>query len=659
MPSRSSAYYSAAIEQFLVATDHEVAGALAAPHALALTPEQLAAWRLQFEPLRHALHGVPGWLHLEFDIPRLGRRVDAVLISGPAIVPIEFKVGAKAFDRDAYEQTWDYGLDLKNFHAPSHGAPIFPVLCATEALDRDVRWRPAHPDGVRPPFRCNASSLGDAIRLALTLAEGDALDGAKWSEGVYAPTPTIIEAARALYGRHTVHDITRSDAGARNLAETAEAVEQIIADARARRRKAIIFVTGVPGAGKTLVGLNVATRHSVQEDATHAVFLSGNGPLVSVLREALAKDEHARKKAAGEATRLGTARSAVKAFIQNVHHFRDDHLRDTSAAPVDHVVVFDEAQRAWDQQMLARFMKTKKGQPNFVDSEPTVLLRAMDRHEDWAVVVCLVGGGQEINTGEAGISEWIASVRDVYSTWDVHASPELSDTEYAAQETLTSLGTSRTHFAPSLHLSTSMRSFRAERVSQFVKVLLDGNAVVGRELLGDVLKRYPVVLSRSLRDARRWLRRHRRGTERIGVVASSSAERLKPHAIDIRVKVNPVHWFLAEPSDTRASSYLEDAATEFQVQGLELDWTCVTWDADLRWNGDGWTHHRFRGKRWESVRNPARQRYLLNAYRVLLTRARQGMVLFVPKGSRRDRTRPPAFYDGTYEYLRALGLPEV
>jgi hypothetical protein len=659
MPSRSSAYYRATVSAFLEASDDQVAGALAAPHALALTPEQLAAWRLQMDPLRGAVFGVEGWLHLEFDIPRLGRRVDAVLVSGPAIVPIEFKVGARKYDQDAYEQTWDYGLDLKNFHAPSHGAPIFPILCATEATDRDARWRPAHTDGVRPPFRCSADGLREAIRLALALADGPPLDGATWSEGMYAPTPTIIEAARALYGRHTVHDITRSDAGARNLAETAEAVEQVIADARARRRKAIIFVTGVPGAGKTLVGLNVATRHSAREDVTHAVFLSGNGPLVSVLREALARDEHARKKAAGEVTRLGTARSAVKAFIQNVHHFRDDHLRDVSVAPVDHVVVFDEAQRAWDQTMLARFMKTKKGVPGFVDSEPTVLLGAMDRHDDWAVVVCLVGGGQEINTGEAGIGEWIASVRDVFTGWDVHASPELSDAEYAAQDTLASLGEVRTHFAPALHLSTSMRSFRAERVSQFVKVLLDGDALAGRELLGDVLARYPVVLTRSLRDARRWLRRQRRGTERTGVVASSSAERLKPHAIDIRVKVNPVHWFLATPEDTRASSYLEDAATEFQVQGLELDWTCVTWDADLRWTGDGWSHHRFRGKRWEVVRNVDRQRYLLNAYRVLLTRARQGMVLFVPKGSRRDRTRLATYYDGTYEYLRGLGVPLV
>jgi hypothetical protein len=389
------------------------------------------------------------------------------------------------------------------------------------------------------------------------------------------------------------------------------------------------------------------------------VFLSGNGPLVAVLREALARDEHAQKRAMGASSRLGHARSAVKAFIQNVHHFRDDTLRDTSAPPHDHVVVFDEAQRAWQQAMLASFMKRKKGVAGFQASEPTVLLGAMDRHPDWAVVVCLVGGGQEINTGEAGIGEWLASVRDVITAWDVHLSPELTDREYAAGNALSQLDRSRTHYASALHLNTSMRSFRAERVSQFVKALLDGNAQEGRVLLDDVLARYPIVLTRSLRDARRWLRRQRRGTERAGVVASSSALRLKPHAIDIRVNVDPVHWFLAEATDTRASSYLEDAASEFQVQGLELDWTCVTWDADLRWTDEGWSHHRFRGKRWEVVRKADRQRFLENAYRVLLTRARQGMVLFVPKGSRRDRTRPPGFYDGTYEYLRSLGAPEL
>lgn len=672
-----SAFYSAPVNAFLAATDEAIYAPLAGPHGYTLRPEQLAAWHQQLPVLRTALAGVDGWVHLEFDIPRLGRRVDAVLVTDKAVVPIEFKVGAKKFEQLDYEQAWDYGLDLKNFHAPSHAAPIFPILCATEAAEPEKRWRRPHADGVRPPFCANAETLNRAIQQAIHKSPTTVVDPATWGRGNYSPTPTIIEAARSLYARHTVHDITRNDAGATNLAATSDTVEQIVADAKARGRKAIVFVTGVPGAGKTLVGLNVATRHGERTDSTHAVFLSGNGPLVAVLREALARDELSRRQQQHPKTRIGECRTAVKAFIQNVHHFRDDTIRTTDA-PVDHVVVFDEAQRAWNAQMLGNFMKRKKGMTGFTQSEPELLIGSMDRHADWAVVVCLVGGGQEINTGEAGIGEWLDSVRKAYPTWDVHISPHLTDSEYAAVDAIHALAppsslpsennqagsptVSRTGVVarvPALHLSTSMRSFRAENLSRFVKALLDGAVDEGRELLQQFKDDYPIVVTRSMKDARRWIRRQRRGTERAGIVASSSAQRLKPHAIDIRVNINPVHWFLSPPKDTRSSQYLEDAATEFQVQGLELDWTIVTWDADLRWSGEDWTYHSFRGAKWTNVKKPERQQYLKNAYRVLLTRARQGMVIFVPPGTKRDKTRNSWHYDETNRYLMSLGVTLV
>ena len=718
-PRTNAAFYASPVSEFLAASDEEAYAPLAAPKGYTLAPEQLSAWHLQLPVLRAALRGlarVPQeqgpvpfgdeapapWIHLEFDIPRLGRRVDAVLVTQKCVIPIEFKVGAKKFERLDIEQAWDYGLDLKNFHAPSHAAPIFPILCATEARDSDRRWKPPHADGVRPPFRCNGESLGRAIRLALEEKWGRErflekiapvpISPATWGTGSYSPTPTIIEAARSLYARHTVHDITRSDAGAVNLAATSGCIERIIAAAKAGRRKAIVFVTGVPGAGKTLVGLNVATRHGERSDAAHAVFLSGNGPLVAVLREALARDDLDRARRTDPKARIGTSRSAVKAFIQNVHHFRDDTLRDP-APPDDHVVVFDEAQRAWDARQLASFMKRKKGRPGFTQSESELLLSALDRHDDWAVVVCLVGGGQEINTGEAGIGAWLESVRTAFPGWDVFISPHLTDSEYAATGALARLTESREVKTgsgaicwsaqsdqprpqagvsrqmgpdavflvqdPALHLATSMRSFRAESLSRFVKALLDGDAETGRELLESFREQYPIVLTRSMRAARRWIRRQRRGTERAGLVASSSAQRLKPHAIDIRVNIDPVHWFLSPAKDTRSSLYLEDAATEFQVQGLELDWTIVTWDADLRWSGDDWSYHSFRGAKWTDVKKPERRQYLKNASLVLLTRARQGMVIFVPPGAKRDKTRSPGFYEGVSQYLTDLGVPLV
>ncbi len=432
-------------------------------------------------------------------------------------------------------------------------------------------------------------------------------------------------------------------------------MEEVIERARADRAKAIAFVTGVPGAGKTLVGLNIATRRKLLGE-THAVYLSGNGPLVEVLQEALIRDEFARP---GNTDRKGVIQQRVKPFIQNVHHFRDEGLR-TPAAPNDHVVIFDEAQRAWTRAKTADFMKRRKNVLNFDQSEPEFLISYLDRHNDWAVVVCLVGGGQEIHTGEAGIEEWLEAIRGRFPDWRVHVSPSLTDSEYAAQPALERLGSVNTIvWDERFHLATSMRSFRSEKVSAFVKAVLDCDTVSARTMLKEVEGRYPIAVTRDLTRAKEWIRDHARGSERYGLVASSEAQRLKPHAIDIRYKVDPVQWFLNDRIDTRSSYYLEDAATEFQIQGLELDWVCVTWDADLRRSPDAWSHHSFRGDGWTNIQKADRKRYQLNAYRVLLTRARQGMVIFVPPGDEADPTRRPAVYDATYDYLAGLGIASV
>jgi len=468
-----------------------------------------------------------------------------------------------------------------------------------------------------------------------------------------------VEAARALYAHHSVEAIARYDAGAHNLRVTSCRIEGLVDEARAQKRKVICFVTGVPGAGKTLVGLNVATRRRDTEQPTHAVFLSGNGPLVAVLREALTRDEVARLKTRGLRVRKGKAAESVKAFIQNVHHFRDDALID-SGPPVEHVALFDEAQRAWNLRHTASFMRRTKKHLGFSQSEPEFLISCMDRHKDWAVILCLVGGGQEINTGEAGIDAWLEAVNSKFPHWDMYISPRLTDIEYAAGKALETVRQRKnTHFDDCLHLAVSMRSFRAENVSAFVTALLDCEKHQARAALAGLANRYPITVTRDLTAAKQWIRARARGTERFGLVASSKAQRLKPHAIDIRAAVNPVHWFLNDKADTRSSYYLEDAATEFQVQGLELDWACVTWDGDLRFAGSGWSYNNFRGDRWCRIANPDNRRYLLNAYRVLLTRARQGMVIFIPPGDRSDPTRPPEFYDPTFHFLTELGLPTL
>ena len=655
----SRAWYHASIVEFLDTRPETIVGRLAKNSDFALLTTQTDAWLTQITFLRDQLIGLTGTLFLEFNIPRMGRRIDTVLLIGPVVFVVEFKVGDRVFERAAVDQVWDYALDLKNFHEASHSVSIIPILIATEATSSPSIELQPDEDKVYRPVRVHPGRFREAIDLTMQTITGDALDNQRWSGAPYHPTPTIIEAARALYAQHSVEAIARYDAGAHNLRMTSSRIEELVDEAQLRRRKLICFVTGVPGAGKTLVGLNIATRRRDVDQPTHAVFLSGNGPLVAVLREALTRDEVARQKSVGIRVRKGKVAESVKAFIQNVHSFRDEALFN-SGPPAEHVVIFDEAQRAWNLRQTASFMKRKKNRPGFSDSEPEFLISCMDRHTEWAVIVCLVGGGQEIHTGEAGIDAWLDAVNSRFPHWYMHISSRLTDSEYAAGKAVDAVRRRKnTHFDDCLHLAVSMRSFRAENVSAFVKAVLDCEKQQARGIFARLTDRYPIAVTRDLSRAKEWIRTHARGTERFGLVASSKALRLKPHAIDIRVDVDPVHWFLNDKEDTRSSYYLEDAATEFQVQGLELDWACVTWDGDLRFSDTGWSFHDFRGDRWINIANSDNQRYLLNAYRVLLTRARQGMVIFVPPGDASDPTRSPEFYDSTFDYLTELGVPEL
>jgi hypothetical protein len=655
----SRAWYSASIFEFLQAPPETIVGRLVSNCDFSLLTTQTDAWLVQIAFLQARLVGLTGALFLEFNIPRMGRRIDAVLLVGPVVFVIEFKVGESKFERAAIDQVWDYALDLKNFHEASHSASIIPILIATETTASAALRFHADEDKVYRPINVHPTGFRDAINMALQTVTGAAIDDQQWPKAPYRPTPTIIEAARALYAQHSVEAIARYDAGAQNLRVTSSRIEELVDEARALKRKLICFVTGVPGAGKTLVGLNVATRRRDVNEPTHAVFLSGNGPLVAVLLEALTRDEVTRQKNLGTRVRKGEVRERVKAFIQNVHNFRDEALF-ASQPPIEHVVIFDEAQRAWNLRQTANFMKRRKNRPGFPDSEPEFLISCMDRHTEWAVIICLVGGGQEIHTGEAGIDAWLEAVNSRFPDWHMYISSRLTDTEYAAGKALEAIGQRQnTHFDDCLHLAVSMRSFRAENVSAFVKALLDCEKQQARETFAQLAGRYPITITRDLNLAKQWVRSRARGTERFGLIASSKAQRLKPHAIDIRVDVDPVHWFLNDKDDTRSSYYLEDAATEFQVQGLELDWACVTWDGDLRFTDAGWSYHDFRGNRWINVASPENRRYLLNAYRVLLTRARQGMVIFVPPGERSDPTRSPAFYDSTFKFLTDIGIPEM
>lgn len=648
--------YAATVSDFLSDAPERVLGVLAQHHPFAIEDLQRNAWVAEICILKVALQlASDGHIILEYPIPRMGKRADAVLLWRGTVIVLEFKVGDKHYAAHALDQVLDYALDLKNFHEQSHSKPIIPLLVATNAEPYHNLVK-QHSDNVFAPLRANRNTLGDVVLQSTQAAGGPAIDPVAWLNSAYRPTPTIIEAAQALYRGHNVREITRSDAGAINLSRTADAVREIIARSKADGAKSICFVTGVPGAGKTLAGLNIANEQMHSQSEDQAVFLSGNGPLVTVLREALARDEVAKQTDRSTRWTKKDAMSKVRAFVQNVHHFRDDALRH-SEAPVDRVAVFDEAQRAWTREQTAAFMKQKRGQPDFNMSEPEFLVGVMDRHAGWTVVICLVGGGQEIHTGEAGLLEWFRAIQARYPHWQVWMPQELTDDEYMeGHGPLEFVKQEQLRTDARLHLAVSVRSFRSEKVSAFVKAILDDDTETARALRRDTGDSYPIVLTRDLATARAWLRERARGTERPGLLASSGALRLRAIGLNVKAQVDVANWFLNGKDDVRSSYCLEEVATEFDVQGLELDWACVAWDADLHYANHGWQRCSFRGTRWNSIQADDRRRYLKNAYRVLLTRARQGMIILVPHGDSRDDTRKPTLYDGTFDYLKRIGL---
>ena len=657
-----NSYYSSSIEDFLRTTSEEIIGKITIENRFDSTFYQNVAWKEEIDILKKSLFGLSGYIFFEFSIPRMGKRVDVILIIKDLIFVLEFKAGQNRFLYYDIEQVWDYALDLKNFHKPSHTTFVVPVLVATEAeyLDPIITTK-NHNDNLAYPVKTNSKGIRDVILKTIDFFHESNTNilGEDYAAGAYHPTPTIIEAAISLYNNHTVKEITRGDAGAINLTSTTNSIAEIIEKSKFNKKKSICFVTGVPGAGKTLVGLNIATMHMEQDGGHSSVYLSGNGPLVAILQEALTRDKVKREREKGVKITLSEARQPVKSFIQNIHHYRDAYVKNKDA-PYDHVAIFDEAQRAWNKEMTVKFMKNKKGQSDFELSEPEFLISCLDRHSDWAVIVCLVGGGQEINTGEAGISEWLNAVKSMYQDWDVYISPNLTDSEYSAEKTIKLLAQKcNVSYKEDLHLAVSMRSFRSEKLSQFVKYFLDINSDKAKELYSQLKDNYPIVVTRDLTKAKQWLKSKARGSERYGIVVSSQADRLKPLAIDVKSPVDPIHWFLDNKDDVRSSFFLEAVATEFDVQGLELDWACVTWDGDLRFTPNGWKSYSFRGNKWENIKKEERKQYQLNAYRVLLTRARQGMVIVIPEGNVEDHTRKPEYYDLTYKYLVELGIETI
>ncbi len=657
----NNAFYSEYIPNFIRQSEEEIFGKISLNDKYDSVSKQKSAWLVQIRLLKKALCDIKhGSIIFEYTLPRVGGRIDNILLINNTIFVLEFKTGADNFENDAIRQVRTYSFDLANYHEESRNCKIVPILIATGA--DAAHKKKSQPDDV---ILTSGNDLSDIIHSQTDVLCAP-IDMNKWLNSRYVPTPTIIEAAETLYRNHSVAEIAQNSA-AENLTKTSDAVQKIIKLSKQNKQKSICFITGVPGAGKTLAGLNIAIENQKTTGNNYSCFLTGNQPLVSVLREALAIDDH---KLNG--TQITEARNKLKSFIQIIHHFRDASLVDTDVPPVDNVVIFDEAQRAWTQSMLSNFMIDKKAhilnqlseqkRTHFLAmSEPEMLIDYMNRHQDWAVIVCLIGGGQDINTGEAGLQEWFESLKRSFSNWNIYISNEITTKEYIGEQSFDELTSGlNCETIKELHLSVSLRAHRTSDVAAFIDNLLDNNITSATEKYNKLSGIYPIYMSRDLNQAKQWVRNQTINKNlRHGLIASSNGRRLRADGIWIESKCKPEKWFLGNRDDIKSSYFMEETASEFDIQGLEIDYAVVAWDADYRYENGQFQYYRPSGSRWHTINQEDKRRYLKNAYRVLLTRAREGLVIFVPKGNDNDNTRQCKFYDELWEYLKQIGVEEL
>lgn len=641
--------YKSSINDFKDNDNSYILGKLTKNYNFELGDLQKNAWISQINTLKEQLSQINnGTIIFEYTIPRMGSIVDNILLIDGLIFIIEFKVGETEYKKADIDQLENYINILKNYHYESRNNILIPILVATEAKTTNNHFKLLK-NNIFNTLKANKENLYNIISKICEEYKTNN-DLSNWTNSKYAPTPSILEAARKLYETHEVEDIKTYNSDDLFLAETENTIDEIITNSKNNNEKSIIFLTGVPGAGKTLIGLNTATKRSVTDDEP-AVFLSGNGPLVKVLQEALARDSHARNNITKKDAKL-----KVISFIQPIHQFRDDAIGNNDIQ-YEKIVIFDEAQRAWTQEQTETFMKNKKQIENFGMSEPEFLISVMDRQKDWAVIICLVGQGQEINKGEAGINEWFKALNNKFQNWKVYASKESLDINNQFKDL-------NINDNDNLFLYSTIRSLDAPNLPNFIEYLLNNNKEEATKMLKEFDNEYPLYITRNLNHAKKWIKKETAEESndiRYGLLAQSNGLRLIPEGIFVKNNINQESWFLNETEDIRSSNHLEIPATEFDIQGLEIDYAIVAWDANLRYINGKFEYYKFKGTKWNKIRdtNETDKNYLINSYRVLLTRARRGMVIFIPEGDDEDATRPTEYYNGTYEYLKSIGIKEL
>ena len=649
----SRSFYAASVSDFLEEDVDRIVGRmslrLAEMHNQA-ERSQLLAWQSELEILKASFREIgtacQDWsILLETPILRLGRRMDAVILMPGVVCVVEFKIGASSFGTADIRQTAYYALCLRDFHAASQVRTVVPVLCAENA-----KHTPVGPlivdDGVANVLKANSQTLAEALRMAARYPGQDKrpLSNEAFDFADYRPTPNIIEAARSLYSGHSVAEIGRGDAAAQDLQASSDRLEALVQSARNDRKKIICFVTGTPGAGKTLLGLNLALRSRVAgSELPPASLLSGNPPLVHVLVEALAEDAHQYR-----GVPKPKARHEAATAIQGLLGFLRQH--SDGSAPPERVIVFDEAQRAWDAEVGQKLLGRKR-------SEPSLFLDIMGQSE-WAALICLVGPGQEINRGEGGMALWGEALEDAAAegqSWEVWSAPDVVDLDGQAWTKVP------VNYDPKLHLSSAMRAYRNPKQAQWVAHLLAGD-IDQASGLAQTMSEPPALITRDLSQAKAWLERKRESGRSVGLLQSSGAVRLLAEGLPVPPRSNDLSaiakWFLCSADDYRSSGALELPLSEFCCQGLELDYVGVCWDGDLLWK-DGWQPRTMSAPKWRTIKSETKRQFRINGYRVLLTRARLGNVIYVPAGNSKDSTRDPAHFDQVADLLVRAGCQHL
>ena len=661
--SSSKAFYAATVPEFLRTPHSVIVAELARRTALIHRGneiQQIQAWERQLQILQEALvclgDCTADWsILLEYPLLRLGRRLDAIILVCGRIVVVEFKIGARSYHACDIAQVEDYALCLRDFHAASVGREIVPILCAEIAPTHPPQELLEFTEGVSSVQYANASSLSDTLSATVSHSQASQIYWRDFDTAAYNPTPSIVDAAKAIYAGHAVRDIGRADASAEAIEFTASRLEALSREAQVLGRKKVCFVTGTPGSGKTLLGLNLVFAHPDAPGYEPAALLSGNRPLVHVLQEAIAEDAASRHGSKKE------ARRRAQAALQNLLGYLKEHSGIGAKPPPEHVIVYDEAQRAWDEDTGRKLLGRSR-------SEPALFLEIMSRLP-WACLVCLLGPGQEINRGEGGLPLWGEALEDAARAgidWDVHVSPiaAIDNPDLVGQSLLNhvTVGTLPVQEEPSLHLSAGVRAYRNEAHGLWVEALLAGRLVQAAEIAGRCAEP-PAFVTRDLPKLRARLNALGRGTRRVGLLASSGAIRLVGEGIPPSPRSNELdlvaHWFLRPPEDYRSSNALETPLSEFVCQGLEIDYAGLCWGGDLIWDDEGWIPRAMRAPKWQIIRNKERRHYRMNAYRVLLTRARAGLIIWVPPGDEQDPTRLPTEMERVSATLLAAGCKPV